>query len=314
MYFSIKESYLFPNIEILYMKLNDNLKERKMGYICLFFYVIIFLVYLFYDGWHYEWLEYGYDGANQHFDLNIFGDMIWSLNSEGERVIESTNNLHNLVYICYYTGLASVFALITGNEWLKKGAIATLAFPVISFFSTINPFYAKEVFTLDVFKYHFYFLQIFYDLNHICGMVMGVTILYNTAKKEEKIVDFKKMAPILMFTWFLYYLAKIFLQKWPFWAPGNELGVISTNQINDMPFYLYGLEYLVVIVLLYFINFLLNAADKWLKKSGFPERVKISYSKLITFVPFIIFVILTLIFIAAGLIELQVFPPGTFIQ
>jgi len=41
MYFSIKESYLFLNIENLYMKLNENLKERKMGYICLFFYIVI---------------------------------------------------------------------------------------------------------------------------------------------------------------------------------------------------------------------------------------------------------------------------------
>lgn len=294
------------------MKLNENLKERKMGYIFLSIYFVIFLVYLFWDGWHFEWYYYGYGGANQHFDLNIFSDMVWSLNSEGEREIESTNNLHNLVYICYYTGLASAFALITGNEWLKKGSIATLAFPVISFFSTINPFYAKEVFTWEIFRYHFYFLQIFYDLNHICGMIMGVYILYSTAKKGEKIVDYKKMLPILLFTWFLFYLSKIFLQKWPFWAPGNELGVISTNQINNMPFYFYGLEYIIVIVLLYFINFLLNAADKWLKKSDFPERIKISYAKLITFVPFIIFVVLTLIFIAVGLIILQEIPPEAF--
>ncbi len=145
-------------------------------------------------------------------------------------------------------------------------------------------------------------------------MVMGVTILYNTAKKNEKIVDFKKMAPMIMFTWFLYYLAKIFLQKWPLWAPENALGVINTNQINNMPFYFYELEYNIVVVLLYFINFLLNAADKWLKKSDFPEKVHISYTKLIIFVPFIIFVVLTIIFIAVGPIVLQVFPPGTFAQ
>nr|QEE17925.1 hypothetical protein DSAG12_03763 [Candidatus Prometheoarchaeum syntrophicum] len=296
------------------MKLNENIKERKMGYICLSIYILIFIVYLFWDGWHYEWLNYGYDGINQHFDINIFSDMDWSLNSEGERVITSTNNLHNLVYICYYTGLGSVIGLITGNEWFKKGSIATLAFPVVSFFSTINPFVAKDIFTWEIFRYHSYFLQIFYDLNHICGMVMGVTILYNTAKKNEKIVDFKKMAPMIMFTWFLYYLAKIFLQKWPFWTPGNELGVISTNQINNMPFYFYGLEFIIVVVLLYFINFLLDAADKWMKKTDFPDKVKISYAKLITFVPFIIFVVLTIIFIATGLIVLQVFPPGTFIQ
>ncbi|MHA1474804.1 MAG: hypothetical protein ACTSRX_03470 [Promethearchaeota archaeon] len=296
------------------MKLNKNLKERKLGYICLSIYFVIFLVYLFFDGWSFEWLHYGYDGANQHFDLDIFSDMIWSLNSEGERVITSTNNLHNLVYICYYTGLASVIGLITGNEWFKKGSIATLAFPVISFFSSINPFVATDIFTWDIFRYHFYFLQIFYDLNHICGMIMGVTILYNTAKKGEKVVDFKKMAPIIMFTWLLYYLAKFFLQKNPFSALGSELGVISTNQINNMPFYFYGLEYIIVVVLLYFISFLLNAADKWLKKSDFPERVKISYAKLITFVPFIIFVVLTIIFIAAGLIVLQVIPKEAFIQ
>ena len=94
-----------------------------MGFICLGIYVMIFIIYLFWDGWAHEWYFYGYDGASQHFDINIFSDMVWSLNSKGERVIESTNNLHNLVYICYYTGLASVIGLITGNEWFKKGSI-----------------------------------------------------------------------------------------------------------------------------------------------------------------------------------------------
>ena len=72
------------------MKLNENLKERKLGYICLCAYIIIFVVYLFWDGWSFEWLEYGYNGANQHFDLNIFSDMDWEL-VDGEPVYYSTN-------------------------------------------------------------------------------------------------------------------------------------------------------------------------------------------------------------------------------
>ncbi|MHA1719837.1 MAG: hypothetical protein ACTSWX_14190 [Promethearchaeota archaeon] len=294
------------------IKLNENLKERKFGFFFLSIYFVIFLVYLFWDGWHYEWIHYGYAGANQHFDLKVFGDMQWALINGGtERVYYSTSNLHNLVYICYYTGLGSTFALITGNEWLKKGSIATLAFPVISYFSTINPFVANEIFTWDIFRYHLYFLQIFYDINHICGMIMGVYIIYSTAKKREKIVDYKKMTPIIMFTWFLYYLAKIFLQKWPFWAPGHELGYISTNQINNMPFYFYGLEYIIVVVLLYFINFLLDISNKQFLKS---EKLEKSYPKIIAIVPFIIFAVLTLIFVATGLIVLQVIPWQAFVQ
>ncbi|MHA1744780.1 MAG: hypothetical protein ACTSWW_02205 [Promethearchaeota archaeon] len=154
---------------------------------------MIFVFYLFWDGWLYEWVEFGYAGANQHFDWNIFGDMQWEIISD-ERIYYSTNNLHNLVYICYWIGVNSAFALILDNAFLRQGAMATLAFPVISLFSTINPLVAKDIFTLDIFHYHSYNLQLMYDINHLAGAIMGVYIFYIAAKRDEEI-DFKKITP-----------------------------------------------------------------------------------------------------------------------
>ncbi|MCF2140695.1 MAG: hypothetical protein K9W44_11630 [Candidatus Lokiarchaeota archaeon] len=283
------------------IKLNENKRERHWGYFFMGIYIFIFLFYLFFDGWHFEWLHYGYSGANQHFDFNIFGDMQWDI-INGERVYYSTNNLHNLVYICYWTGTISYLALITGNKWLRQGSVATMAFPVISAFSTINPFVASDIFTWDIFYYHSYILQIIYDLNHLCGIIMGI-YNYNALNKNNENINFKKITPTILFTWLLFILARIFLQKWPYWAPGNELGMISTNQINNMPFVFYGLEYIIVIALLYFINGILYFVG---------PRIKRTWVR--TLAQFLVFAIITIIFVQVGLIELQVIPYTAFVQ
>lgn len=283
------------------IKLNENLKERRMGFFFMFIYIGIFLVYLFFDGWLYEWLHYGYAGANQHWDFNIFGDMNWEI-VNGEIIYNSTNNLHNLIYMCYWTATISWLALITGNKWLKQGSMATLAFPVISLFSTINPIVASDVFTLDVFRYHAYFLQIIYDINHLSGTIMGVYIFYQCAKAGEDI-DLKKITPAIMFTWLIFFVSRVLLQKWPFWDPANRMGMISTNQINNMPFFAYGLEYIIVVGILYFINIGVKFVNS-----------KIENPKLKTLIPFAFFTTITIVMVAVGLIVLQIIPWESFVQ
>ncbi|UYP46768.1 hypothetical protein NEF87_003053 [Candidatus Lokiarchaeum ossiferum] len=282
-------------------QLNPNLKERRLGFFFMTIFLGILIVYLFYDGWLYEWIELGYGGANQHWDFNVFGDMQWEIVGDHAEY-DSTNNLHNLVYTCYWTATIAYLALITGNSWLKQGAIGTMAFPVMSLFSTINPIEASNIFTLDIFRYHSFIIQIMYDLTHICGAFMGVYIFYTACKKGEEI-DIKKITPTILFTWLLFFITRLTLQKWPFWAPENRIGLISTNQINNMPFFLYGFEYILVIAILYFINFGTKAIIKRIKN----PKVK-------TLVPFAFFIVLTVVMIFVGLIELQTIPIEYFHQ
>ena len=197
--------------------LNPNHKQRKIGFFFLAIYLSLILFYLFFDGWHFEWLEYGYDGANQHFDTNIFSDMDWEL-VNGEPVYYSTNNLHNLIYMCLWTGILSAFALVTGNKWLRQGAVGTMAFPVMSAFSTLNPFIASDIFTFEIFRYHFYILQFVYDINHLSGIILGVYNFHLLIKDKEEI-NFKKITPVIMFTWFFshdkpHLLLKYLLEKY----------------------------------------------------------------------------------------------------
>lgn len=283
------------------ISLNPNRKQRKIGFFFLTIYLSIIIFYLFFDGWHFEWLAYGYDGANQHFDLNIFSDMDWEL-VNGVPVYNSTNNLHNLIYMCLWTGILSAFALVTGNKWLRQGAVGTMAFPVISTFSTINPFIASDILTFDIFRYHFYILQIVYDINHLSGIILGVYNFHLLIKDKEEI-NFKKITPIIMFTWLLFILSRFLLQKWPFWDPANRIGMISTNQINNMPFFLYGFEYIIVVALLYFINVVV--------KFSIP---KIQNHKMKLIFPFLVFAGFTIIFVMIGLIVLQEIPGSAFIQ
>ncbi|MHA1746018.1 MAG: hypothetical protein ACTSWW_08455 [Promethearchaeota archaeon] len=187
------------------MQLNQNLKERRMGYFFLGVFALISLFYLFFDGWIYEWMEYGYAGANQHWDLKIFGDMQYEI-MDGEFVYYSTHNLLHFMYLCYWTAAVSYWYLITGNKWLRQGAIATWAFPVMSLMSSINPVNITE-WTSDVFLFHSYLLQMIFDLNHISGSIMGTYIFYNAVKEgleKEKEgqegfkINLKMMTPFIL--------------------------------------------------------------------------------------------------------------------
>ncbi len=82
----------------------------------------------------------------------------------GEYLYHSTHNLMHFLYLCYWTGAVNYLYLITGNKWLKQGSIATMAFAMMAFFSTINPIDAKYIFSTDVFKFHSYYLQIVFDI------------------------------------------------------------------------------------------------------------------------------------------------------
>lgn len=228
--------------------------------------------------------------------------MDWELINNQPTYYE-TNNLHNLIYLCLWTAMISIFALITGNKWLRQGSVATLAFPIMSAFSTINPLVAVDIFTLDVFRYHLYALQIVYDINHGCGMFMGIYNYYLLNKEEEEI-NLKQITPTIGLTWIVYFISRILLQKWPFWDQTHQTtGMFSLNQINNMPFYFFGFEYIIVVALLYFINFLLLTINKQIK------NIKIK-----TLFPFVIFAGLTIIFVLSGLIILQNIPSSSFIQ
>jgi hypothetical protein len=279
------------------IKLNENKTQRRIGFFFMVIYIGIFLFYLFWDGWLYEWIQpgVGYSGTSQHFDFNIFGDMIWRITDleNGIREYDATNNLHNLVYTCYWTATIAYLALITGNKWLRQGSMATFGFPVMSMFSTINPVDAADAFNPIIFHYHSYILQIVYDINHICGTIMCIYIFYITAKQNEEI-EFKYIHPTAIFTWILYLLARIFLSDWPYLANMNSIGMISTNQINNMIWNWYGTEYIIAFSFIYLINFIIKYANRRIKNP-----------KLKTLFPFVFFAIFTVTFIAIGLIELQ---------
>ena len=280
--------------------LNENKTQRKIGYFFLVIYIGIFAFFTFWDGYIFEWLYYGYNGKSQHFDF-IFNDMVWDIVG-GERIYYSTNNADMLLYMCHWTGLFASFALITGNKYLRQGAMATMAFPVMSAFSTINPIVAIDLFNPDVFLYHTYIQQIVSDIVHITGAIMGVYLFYIAAKQNEEL-EIKKYTPTLLFTWLLYIVTKFSLQKYP-WVEGSELAYHGTNQVNNMPFYIFGFEYLLVLVIIYIFNTIIKYANR-----------KIPNPKYKTLVPFAIFASLTIIFVLTGLVVLQDLPPiEAFIQ
>ncbi|MHA1674201.1 MAG: hypothetical protein ACTSYI_11315 [Promethearchaeota archaeon] len=291
----------------MHITLNPNLKERRMGYFFLGVFFLISLFYLFYDGWLYEWVEFGYEGINQHWDLKVFGDLDYEI-INGEYIYHSTHNLQHFFYLCYYSAAFCYFYLITGSEWLRQGAIATMAFPVMTFFSTINPIYVKEIFSPDAFRFHSYYLQFVFDLNHIGGMIMGFYIFYTSVRDKFK-MDFKKMTPFIMFTWLIYMITKVVMTEWPFWAGDSGWGptgagaYYDTNQINMFPVHFYGLEFLIVVGLLYFINVGVKFSS-----------AKIKDPKWQAIVPYAFFSGLTIIMVLIGAIQLQNIPWQAFPQ
>jgi hypothetical protein len=213
--------------------------ERRVGIVFLLISIAIACFYLTWDGWLYEWQSCRYEGTNQHFDLE-FSDLQIERNDDGSVLYHSTNNLHNLIYICYIVIVLGSIGLITGNQWFKQGAIAIYPISVVSVISTLLPL-----------SNHLNIIQIAYDLVHLFSIILGLYCLYH-----EGIV-FKKTLFGIFISWGCYLLARVLLEPWPYWLTDKN-AYFSLNQINDMPFYFYGLEYLVVVFILIIINYIFS--------------------------------------------------------
>ena len=261
-------------------KLNENIFERRLGIFFTMLWCAITLFYLLWDGWVYEWAECGYDGPNQHFDFDLL-DMKWEV-VDGTVVYYATNNLHSIIYLCFFTLLIGSLGLLTGSQYFKQGAMVLLAFPVIAGMSTIMPLGNHE-----------YIVQIIYDIVHISGITIGIYLMYNNE------IDLKKASPVLWSTWPIYILSRILVQPSPYWE-NNTTGYFSVNQVNNMPFYLYGVEYVIVIFIFYAVYTLFSVINRKIEN----RKVKAIY-------PFAIFAILCITFILTGLITLQEIDMGT---
>ncbi|MGC9384135.1 MAG: hypothetical protein ACP5D6_06005, partial [Kosmotogaceae bacterium] len=79
-----------------------------------------------------------------------------------------TNNLHNLIYICYFVFFMGWFGLLFDVEWAKQGAMGTVGISFIATLSTLNP------------SDHLYILQINYDIVHVSGIILGFFCSVNT--------------------------------------------------------------------------------------------------------------------------------------
>jgi hypothetical protein len=256
------------------MKLNEDKSQRTMGWIFMIIWISVAVFYMLWDGWVYEWRDCVYTGLNQHFDFNL-NDMQYSI-VDGEVVYESTSNLHNIIYLCFINLLIGWIGLLFDSEWAKQGSMATLAFPVIALLSTLNPI-----------TDHLYPLQIVYNFVHISGITIGVYLYY----KQD--MDLKKTMPMMLFTWIIYVLTRIIMTPWPYWE-NDGLAFFGANQINDMPLYFYGLEYIIVILIFLVVNFSIIKVNE-----------KIPNRKGKALLPFIFFVTICILFLVTGLITLQ---------
>ena len=129
---------------------------------------------------------------------------------------------------------------------------------------------------------------------HLSGTIIGVYLFYK--------VDFKlrKAIPTIVGTWVLYLVARILCEPWPYWAT-NGNAYFSTNQINDMPFYFYGLEYSIVVAVLLAINYAIMRLD-----SMMPNR------KLKGLLPIFVYVVVCALLQIFGLIRIQDIPIAAF--
>jgi hypothetical protein len=259
--------------------LNEDLKERKIGFLFMAIWLAVLIFYLTWDGWIAEWRICGYAGPNQHFDLDFF-DMRYEVVGD-HLVYYSTNNLHNIIYLCYYTFALAWIGMVTGNEFFRQGAMALMAFPVIATISTLNP------------HDHLYIVQIVYDIVHGSATAACVYLFY----KHD--LSLKKASPGIWGTWIVYILSRILVQPWPFWEH-NTLGYFGVNQINTMPVYFYGFEYLIVIAIAYVANIVILAVQS-----------KLSSRLMKALFPFFMFLTLFIIFQLMGLIVLENLDLGT---
>ncbi|TYB84138.1 MAG: hypothetical protein FXF54_12540 [Kosmotoga sp.] len=255
------------------MKLNSNLTERRLGWIFLTIWLLSFIFYITWDGWIQEWRITGYDGPNQHFDLNIF-DLSVTVKSDGTYIYNSTNNLHNLIYICYFVFFMGWFGLLFDVDWLKQGTMGTVGVSFIATLSTLNP------------HDHLYILQITYDIVHLSGIFLG---LYLFTRYRPSL---KLMTPGILLTYVFYILSRIIYEPWPYWEESAN-AFYSINQINDVPFYFYGLEYSIVLALLFGMNIIIRLITNRIEKR-----------KYWIYVPIIVYTATCLIMLSLNLINL----------
>lgn len=256
------------------MKINRYKFEFKLGFFFFVVWSVVFVFYLTWDGWIWEWNYLGYEGPNQHFDVDIFDLKIERLD-DGGIIYHSTNNVHNLIYICFYVFFLGWFGLITDSKWIKNGFLAISGISFIAFVATISPL-----------KNHTYIVQIVYDVVHISAIIMAIYIF------SRENFSFKKGLPFIFITWFFYLMSRIILEPWPYWK-GNKDAYYSLNQVNDMPFYFYGLEYSIVIAVMVGLNLLIYLLL---------SKVKNRFLKV--FIPFAVFIITYLIINSLGLIKI----------
>ncbi len=255
------------------LKLNENRKERTIGLVFMAIWFAVLIFYLLWDGWVWEWRECGYGGPNQHFDFD-FTDMKYEI-VNNEVVYYSTNNLFNIIYLCYFTFFMGWTGLVFDNKYLKQGCIATLAFPVIAAMSTLQPL-----------LHHQYVVQIVYNVVHLSGIILGLFLFYHQN------VELKKAMPAIMFTWVIYLVSRIIATPWPYWEY-RGLAFYSVNQVNDMPFYFYGLEYGAVVLIFVVVNGLFQKLNEKVNKKWFRAVF-----------PFVVFVVLCIVFLAIGFIQI----------
>jgi hypothetical protein len=261
------------------LNLNTDIGERKAGYLFMSIWLLILAFYLTWDGWVYEWEACGYSGPNQHFDLDFF-DMRYEV-INGQIKYISTNNLHNIIYLCYYGLLIAWLGLLTGNKYLKHGAMSLTSVMFLSILFTLRS------------SDHQYLLQFVWDIVHFSSVIACIYLFY----KNKFIL--KWALPVLFSTWVIYYVSLFLLKPWPFWEH-NNLAYYGINQINKMPFYFYGLEYSLAI----FIILAINIGISWLQPKFPDKRVR-------TVLPLLIGIVAYLVLLFLGLVEIEHLDIGT---
>ncbi len=264
------------------MKLNQNIFERRLGIFFMVLWILILMFYLTWDGWLYEWRDCGYSGPNQHFDLDLL-DMKYEHTSDGGITYFSTNNLHNLIYLCYLVFLIGWLALLFGWEWAKQGAMATMGISLVAALSTLD------------LSDHAYMLQIVYDVVHLSGIVIGAYLFSKYYLKTSKSL------PIVFGTWAVYLISHLMFTPWPFWENVGQ-AYFSVNQINDLPFFLFGVEYTLVLAIILSVSFMVEKMN-----SRTSNRV------LRVLIPIGLYFVLCLVMYSLGLIMVQDMNMGTCI-
>lgn len=254
------------------MEFNHNGAEKKLGFVFAGIWAALFVFYLTWDGWLFEWRTLGLDGPNQHFDLDFF-DMEWELRY-GERFYHSTSNLHNLLFLCYFQFLLGWLGLVTGKDGLKQGAMALLPLSVGATVATLTP------------ADHLCPIQIAYDVVHLGGMFIAVYLFYHYE------LDCRKAMWTVIASWPFYVISRIAVSRWPYWE--YPTAYFSINQINEMPFDACGLEYGLAVLLLAALNKVVAKVNARTKSR-----------KIRALVPVALPGVLCLLLLVAGLLEVQ---------